>query len=960
MIRPILPTRQIGQIAAIFAICHLPSAISPLHAQSIPVAPRRIWETPAPQISVLTATQTVGYPVAHILAPSFTVSGVTNPSGYTFYTRLLPALSSAAQNISVISGTTIAPTINLLTPGTNLIAFEVRNGSYVSSNTFTIVSIPTLAPTVAFASPDNGAVFLAPQNILLEASPTDADGSIAAVTFYTNDVPIVTVTAAPWRHTLSNLLSGAYTILAVAKDNLGVTNTAPAAISITLTNTPSNIPPLATLDAPLNNASYNTPHNLVLTASASDADGSITSVKLQTNEVTFLDDTAAPYTATVSSIPAGQYRIRAIATDNGGLLTTSTVATVNIITPAGNSPPTVSITAPAHSQSFGFAPNIAITASASDSDGTISQVVFKDNATVLNTDTTAPYAYTLSAAAAGPHSFSAEATDNSGAVTVSASIPVTVAPAPTATITSPTNSQTFNTNVNIAITATASGATTNVAFYATVAPYGTVLIGNDPSSPYSIVTNTPPIGAYSVFARATDNFGISADSPAVSFTVAYPPVTGGTNYYVATTGSDANPGTLSQPFLTIGKAVSLLGPNITAIVRAGTYDWNNNGAIPGGTSWAAPVGLVAYPGERPILRPTSSPSGRVLHFGNGTLSGSAQKFIVIDGFVIDGIHLISYPGGDTVKITDSASNIEIRNCEIKNAANQGILVITDGTPTGQCVFRNLDIHHIGQHYLNAPAEQQKLEHGIYLAGSSNLVENCHLHDLMGHGVHIYANQPYNNYNTVKNSFFYNCATAGGADTLGAYNGTGHQLLNNIIWQSGGSAIRIQYNAYNVIVAHNTIWKSYSHGIYYPNDGGDASSGLQLVNNLVSDCLGYGIWLKSTHGTAFLTNNLAWNNAITITDSDSRKNFRDDSVSATTLASNIGFGLVPPYASSADPKFIAPLSANLRLQSGSAAEDTGFTLPLLPADYAGPIPTNTATLTIPKTRATPPEIGAYER
>ena len=43
------------------------------------------------------------------------------------------------------------------------------------------------------------------------------------------------------------------------------------------------------------------------------------------------------------------------------------------------------------------------------------------------------------------------------------------------------------------------------------------------------------------------------------------------NYYVATTGSDSNPGTLAQPFRTIVKGVSVLKPGETTFVRAGTY-----------------------------------------------------------------------------------------------------------------------------------------------------------------------------------------------------------------------------------------------------------------------------------------------------------------------------------------------------------------------------------------------------
>lgn len=84
------------------------------------------------------------------------------------------------------------------------------------------------------------------------------------------------------------------------------------------------------------------------------------------------------------------------------------------------------------------------------------------------------------------------------------------------------------------------------------------------------------------------------------------PVIGAT-YYIATNGSDANPGTIDAPFKSVNKAVPLLKPGETLIVRAGEYDTggfsvNANSIIPSGTSWEKPVTIKAYPGERPVFR----------------------------------------------------------------------------------------------------------------------------------------------------------------------------------------------------------------------------------------------------------------------------------------------------------------------------------------------------------------------
>lgn len=100
----------------------------------------------------------------------------------------------------------------------------------------------------------------------------------------------------------------------------------------------------------------------------------------------------------------------------------------------GNQAPTVSLTAPSNGATFNTGANIAVSANASDADGSIARVEFFRGATSLGVDTTAPYSATWSNATAGSHSFSAVATDNQGATATSTTATVTVsAPPPTDT-----------------------------------------------------------------------------------------------------------------------------------------------------------------------------------------------------------------------------------------------------------------------------------------------------------------------------------------------------------------------------------------------------------------------------------------------------------------------------------------------------------------------------------------------
>jgi hypothetical protein len=93
-----------------------------------------------------------------------------------------------------------------------------------------------------------------------------------------------------------------------------------------------------------------------------------------------------------------------------------------------NASPTISITQPTDGNSSFVAPaSITISATASDSDGTLSKVDFYQGATLLGTDTTGPtYSYTWGSVAAGSYSLTAKATDNDGAATTSSTVNITV------------------------------------------------------------------------------------------------------------------------------------------------------------------------------------------------------------------------------------------------------------------------------------------------------------------------------------------------------------------------------------------------------------------------------------------------------------------------------------------------------------------------------------------------------
>lgn len=185
----------------------------------------------------------------------------------------------------------------------------------------------------------------------------------------------------------------------------------------------------------------------------------------------------------------------------------------------GNQNPTVSITSPQNGDTFPVASNITIDASANDNDGSISSVKFLANGTLLGTDTSSPYSYIWTGATAGSHTITVEAEDNEGAV-ASSSISINVTSgniAPTVSLTTPQSNETFSEGADITLAATASdsdGTIARVAFY-----YGTTLIAEDTSSPYSVVWSGASVGTHSLTAQATDNDGAITVSTSVAVSV---------------------------------------------------------------------------------------------------------------------------------------------------------------------------------------------------------------------------------------------------------------------------------------------------------------------------------------------------------------------------------------------------------------------------------------------------------
>ena len=305
------------------------------------------------------------------------------------------------------------------------VATDNDGGTTTSAAVSLRVNLP---PVVSVTGPASGAVFLPVAPVTLSTAASDADGTVANVEFFdgATDLGPGVLADGTYSLALSNEPVGTHSFTAVATDNDGAATTS-AAVSARV-----DVPPAVAVTAPATGAVTQPGASLTLSAQASDADGTVSGVE-------FFDGAKdlgpgvlsnGSFSLAWSNAAAGVHAVTAVATDNDGAATTSPAVSFRVNCAAdgvGDGPGGGLVAAGAA---------VPLSASASDTDGTVANVEFFDGATDLGPGVLSGgvYTFTWNGAAAGPHQVTAVATDNDGGVATSASAAVTADPPPAVSI----------------------------------------------------------------------------------------------------------------------------------------------------------------------------------------------------------------------------------------------------------------------------------------------------------------------------------------------------------------------------------------------------------------------------------------------------------------------------------------------------------------------------------------------
>jgi hypothetical protein len=93
----------------------------------------------------------------------------------------------------------------------------------------------------------------------------------------------------------------------------------------------SNIPPTVVLTSPVTGAVFVATSTINIVANASDLDGAVYKVEFFSSATKLGEDLSSPFSLAWSNVPAGEQTLRAIATDDSGLMRTSAPVTISVL-----------------------------------------------------------------------------------------------------------------------------------------------------------------------------------------------------------------------------------------------------------------------------------------------------------------------------------------------------------------------------------------------------------------------------------------------------------------------------------------------------------------------------------------------------------------------------------------------------------------------------------------------------
>jgi len=165
--------------------------------------------------------------------------------------------------------------------------------------------------SIELTSPSDGDRYLAPANIVISARINDLEASIQKVEFFSGTQKLGERTSSPWSMTWSDVPEGKYSLTAVVTNGHQVKTTSDN-VNIVVRD---NLAPDIRITSPVGGSVFFAPASITISADANDPDGSITKVEFFNGSTKLGEKTSSPWSLDWNQVPAGNYSLTAVATD---------------------------------------------------------------------------------------------------------------------------------------------------------------------------------------------------------------------------------------------------------------------------------------------------------------------------------------------------------------------------------------------------------------------------------------------------------------------------------------------------------------------------------------------------------------------------------------------------------------------------------------------------------------------
>ena len=413
-------------------------------------------------------------------------------------------------------------------------------------------------------------------------------------------------------------------------------------------------------------------------------------------------------------------------------------------------------------------------------------------------------------------------------------------------------------------------------------------------------------------------------------------VASATGYYVATWGSDSNPGTEDLPWRTISKAADTLVAGDTVYIKEGTYNERvipQNSGSPGNY-----ITYTAYPGHTVTIDGTG-----ISVYPSGLFLIENKDYIKVSGLRIENYHPEN-GAAFGIYIYNGCDHIIIENNFISNTGGCGIYAYRGSS--SNIIIDNNEVSHTNLD----PTWDQEV---ISLAGVNTFeIKNNHVHDVIHIAIDAKAD--------CKNGKIYGNLV--------------HNVTDSVM--SGSLGIYID-GAYDIDIYENVVYDISCGGIVLglERPTWDDIKKVNIYNNIVYDSeYGVMIWpaCQETIEDIEIINNDCYNNDLdgifvgdlpiqnltirnNIVDGNNRYQIQivnTGKITGLAVDHNLINGSTQYYGTDyieGNPKFVNPVTANFHLQADSPAIDSGSSVGAPSNDFDG----------ILRPQGAGYDIGAYE-